>query len=326
MNSEVRPADGPEVVRIPLGARDPVTLEADLYRPGTPGPAPAVVMAHGFAAERSFGLAPLARAFRDAGFVVLVPDYRGFGGSGGEPRLLVDPRRHREDLEAALRWLRARQEVDQDGVILWGASLGGGHALALAARHPELAGVVALVPHVDGLASAFDYPLRHLPRALALGAADLLSSFFGADPIRIPVVAREGFAALPGRDAWEGFRMILPHGVHLPDEPDGAGSAGPAGESWDGRVPARILLRILFDRPGRSARAVRVPVLIQAASEDDIIPVEAVKHVAARIPECDLRVHSMDHFGPYREPWLTRLVEEELAFMRRVTGSGTGPS
>lgn len=337
----------PRVVRIPVGSGSPVTLEADFHTPdmgpGTDGPVPAVVLAHGFAAERTFGLAPVARAFRAAGFAVLVPDYRGFGGSGGEPRLLVDPRRHREDLEAALAWLADREAVDGNRLVLWGASLGGGHALALAARHPELAGVIAVVPHVDGLAAAFRYPLRHLPRAVALGAADLLGSLLAAPPVRVPVVARDGFAALPGREAWEGFRMILPAGVRLPDEPGGqahpsregpgdggAGrrprAGGPAGGSpgsvWDGRVPARILLKILFDRPGRVAHRIRVPVLVQAAAEDDIIPVEAVRHAAERIERCDLRLYPMDHFGPYREPWLQTLLEEQVAFLRRVTGSG----
>lgn len=321
----VAPRPEPRVVRIPLAPGSTVTLEADFYGPGDRAPAPAVLLAHGFAAERTFGLAPVARAFHSAGYAVLVPDYRGFGGSDGQPRLLVDPGRHREDLEAALRWLGDQGGVDRDRMVLWGASLGGGHALALGARHPELAGIIAVVPHVDGLAAAARYPLRYLPRALLLATADLLGSVLSAKPIRIPVVARSGFAALPGRDAWEGFRMILPDGVHLPDEPEergGAPARGGDGETagdWDGRVPARILVKILFDRPGRAARRIRVPVLVQAAARDDIIPLPAVRHAAARIADGVLRIHPMDHFGPYRDPWMEMLLEEQLAFLEQVT-------
>lgn len=310
------------MVRIPLATGDPRTLEADFYTPSAPGPAPAVVMAHGFGAERSFGLAPVARSFQSAGLAVVVPDYRGFGGSDGEPRLLVDPRRHREDLEAVLHWLRRRDGVDPERVVLWGVSLGGGHALALAARDPELAGVIVLVPHVDGLASALTYPLRHLPRALLTATLDLLGSVVSAPPLRVPVVARDGFAALPGRDAWEGYRLILPEGVTLPDDPERPGGDGTVNGStaWDGRVPARILLRILFDRPGRLARRIRVPVLVEAAEDDGLIPFAAVRDVARRIQDCEFRAHPMDHFGPYREEWWEPLMEEQLAFLRRVTG------
>ena len=67
-------------------------LAAYLYRPTGPGPQarPCVVMAHGFSATRDDGLADYAEAFCDAGFAVLVFDYRHFGASSGQPRQLLD--------------------------------------------------------------------------------------------------------------------------------------------------------------------------------------------------------------------------------------------
>lgn len=298
-----------ETVRIPLlpevEAGD-VMLEADFLPPRHPG-APVVVMGHGFGAERRFGLEPLARTIQAAGHAVLVPDYRGFGGSGGEPRMLVDHRRHREDLDAALDFAAELPGVDASRRVLWGTSFGGGHALALAARRHDLAAVIAVVPHVDGLASALRYPLRHLPAALWAGVRDTLGAARGAPPIRVPLVARSGFAALAAPDCHAGYTSILPPG--LPTAP---------GEGWDGLVPARILLTVMADRPGSRAGKIRCPVLIQAAESDTLIPLGAVRLAAARLQNGTLETFPMGHFGAYHEPWRSVLMERQLRFLERV--------
>jgi uncharacterized protein len=46
-------------------------------------PLPVITMAHGYAGTKYPGLEPMAEAFAEAGFVVLVHDHRGFGDSGG---------------------------------------------------------------------------------------------------------------------------------------------------------------------------------------------------------------------------------------------------
>ncbi len=50
-------------------------------------------MAHGYAGTKYHGLEPMAEAFAEAGFLVLVHDHRGFGDSGGEPRQDVETHR-----------------------------------------------------------------------------------------------------------------------------------------------------------------------------------------------------------------------------------------
>jgi alpha/beta superfamily hydrolase len=42
-------------------------------------------MAHGFGAERTFGLEPFAERFAEAGLATFLFDYRCFGDSEGEP-------------------------------------------------------------------------------------------------------------------------------------------------------------------------------------------------------------------------------------------------
>ena len=99
-------------VRIPSHGEQ---LAAYLYRPDTARPVPCVVMAHGFSATRDDALPGYAEAFAEAGFAVVVFDYRHFGRSGGQPRQLLDIGRQQDDYRAVIdamgllvqRWARA---------------------------------------------------------------------------------------------------------------------------------------------------------------------------------------------------------------------------
>ena len=58
-----------------------VKLRGWLYVPEGHGRRPAITMAHGYAGTKEHGIEPFAKAFADAGFVVLLHDHRGFGAS-----------------------------------------------------------------------------------------------------------------------------------------------------------------------------------------------------------------------------------------------------
>ena len=60
-------------------------------------------MAHGMGAQKDIGLHAYGAAFSTAKIAVALFDYRTFGGSDGEPRHWVSPRRHLEDWEAVSR-------------------------------------------------------------------------------------------------------------------------------------------------------------------------------------------------------------------------------
>jgi fermentation-respiration switch protein FrsA (DUF1100 family) len=76
----------------------------------------------------------------EAGYNVLIVDYRGYGMSLGEPTR----RGVYEDARAAWHYARTRKDVDPERLILFGQSLGGATALALAGRE-ELPGLRAVV-------------------------------------------------------------------------------------------------------------------------------------------------------------------------------------
>jgi alpha-beta hydrolase superfamily lysophospholipase len=94
----------------------------DLYLPdGVPNP-PVLVMAHGFAGERSFRLPAFAEAFCRQGMAVFLFDYRSFGGSEGSPRQQVNPHHWR----AAIAHVRALADIHGSRLALWGTSFSGG--------------------------------------------------------------------------------------------------------------------------------------------------------------------------------------------------------
>lgn len=69
----------------------------------------------------------------EQGYNVFLPDYRGYGRSDGVPTLDGVQR----DIDAAMRHLLSRPDVDPERIVLFGQSLGGALAVFYAARGPE---------------------------------------------------------------------------------------------------------------------------------------------------------------------------------------------
>ncbi|MCB1617016.1 MAG: alpha/beta fold hydrolase, partial [Pseudomonadales bacterium] len=152
---------------------------------------PVIVMGHGYAAERHFGNRSYIEAFVKVGVAVLTFDYRGSGDSAGGRRRLVDPKKQVEDWEAAIEFLRSLFLVDASRIILWGSSLGGGHALTVAAKDQSLLGVIAQVPHCDSRSAFKNTPSAKTLSAVGHGVWDLLLSLFGKIH-EVPVVGKPG--------------------------------------------------------------------------------------------------------------------------------------
>ncbi|MEG2637818.1 MAG: alpha/beta hydrolase, partial [Acinetobacter sp.] len=75
-----------EPLYVPIGQE---VIAADFYRPKNIKKPPVIIMAHGFAALRQFRLIAYAQKFAQAGYAVVLFDYRFWGGSTCFPRELV---------------------------------------------------------------------------------------------------------------------------------------------------------------------------------------------------------------------------------------------
>jgi dipeptidyl aminopeptidase/acylaminoacyl peptidase len=175
-------------------AGDGVALPARLYRPATPGPRPAVVLAPGGLAQGSIeGFEWLATRLVARDYVVLTITYRN-------ALPLDDPR----DVALALDFLQADPQVDRDRLAIVGHSRGGMSALRTLALDPRLRAGVALAPPADlqwdVIGTATFAPSRHRQLVDWLGGEprdvrDLLATISAityADRIRQPVLLVHG--------------------------------------------------------------------------------------------------------------------------------------
>lgn len=64
-------------------------------------------MAHGLGSTRDAGLEPYARKFADAGYAVVLFDYRHFGASDGEPHQLFSVKRQLKNWASAIGYARS---------------------------------------------------------------------------------------------------------------------------------------------------------------------------------------------------------------------------
>jgi hypothetical protein len=111
----------------------------DDWRPGERRPA--IIMMHGFGANKNGGPEWVCRQFAAWGYVALRFDYRGCGDSAGE-RGRVIPIEEVADALNAVTYMAARPDVDPQAIALCGSSLGGGVAVQAAGIDPRVAAVI----------------------------------------------------------------------------------------------------------------------------------------------------------------------------------------
>lgn len=278
-----------------------VRCAADLYLPEDVARPPIVIMAHGFGAERRFGLPTYAGRFAAMGIAVLLFDYRGIGGSDGTPRQLVDPARHLQDWEAALAHVRTLPQVDGRRVALWGSSFSGGHVIVCAARDGNVAAIVAQVPFVDPFTTIRRLGLRYLLKATPHGVLDAVRALFGMTPHYVKLVgAPDEFAAMNTPEALEGFMSLVPEGTQ-----------------WENKICARVLFTFPFYRPLNWASRVRCPVLLLFGEKDSLIAPAAVREAASRMANVQAVSYPLGHFEIYTGEAFNDAIARQCAFLHQ---------
>ena len=275
------------------------SCEAWLMRPTGKETSPLVLMAHGFAAEKSFRLPEFAARFVDRGLAVMMFDYRNFGGSGGVPRNLVSHRQQLQDWNAALGFAQKLPGVDAARIGLWGTSFSGGHVLICAAKNPQVAAVVSQVPMLDVPRSLRGYTPSYALRALWHGGRDLLRAATWRSPHLVPVVAgQDSFAVMNKPGCEVGYQSLI---------------ADPS--AWHNRCPARTLLTSLTHRPIKYASRVNCPTLLVVAEEDQLAPARIAHKAAAQMRDAKVLSLPVDHFAPYSGEVFELTVAAEADFL-----------
>jgi dienelactone hydrolase len=293
----------PSEVFFPSGRE---TCAADLYRADAPsGVLPCVVIGHGFSGTK--GLARVyAERFADAGFAVLVFDYRHFGASGGQPRQLVDVVRQREDYGAAVRFARACASIDPERIALWGTSLSGGHVIAVAAADPRIAAVVAQVPLIDAWQTGRTRRQR-LRRALTRSVLKL-----------VVAAVRDALRALLGRPPYLARVVGTPGEAAVYTEPqvrDVFTALGGEAAGWRNAFAPRFLFGLPRYRTGTAER-VQMPLLVCVADSDLEASPDFAATVAERAPQGEIRHYPVGHFDVYAEPARSQIIADQIAFLR----------
>jgi uncharacterized protein len=148
------------VERVEIPTEDDITLVGWVIRAGSSVPGLWLLICHGNAGNLSEFDRPLHYAgLRHLGLNLLAFDYRGYGESGGTPS---ESGLYR-DAQAAYRYLRDRERVPPERIVVFGHSLGSAVAVDLAGRVPA-AGLIldgALTSTVDRGRELYPYiPVR----------------------------------------------------------------------------------------------------------------------------------------------------------------------
>jgi dienelactone hydrolase len=276
---------------------------AELFLPEGPGPHPAVILCHGLGATREMGMSPYAEAFAGAGIAALTFTYRFFGDSGGQPRQLLDVGKQREDIAAAIDFVKGLVEVDADRIALFGSSFGGGHVIVVGAERDDIRAVVAQCPFTDGRASGMTLGPVGTAKVGARAFADGVARALGKGPIYSQLVGERGAAAMmTAPDVIEGYTALVPEGHDV-----------------DLRVAGRIGIDILFERPGKALAKIKCPTLVCGCTRDTVAPFKpTAKFAAAGGANVELKSYDFGHFDIYVGAGFDQVATDQTEFLVRT--------
>jgi len=272
-----------------------------LYLPTGVKKPPVVVLGHGFGATREMRLDAFSERFAAAGIATLTFTYRFFGDSGGTPRQLMSVKRQLADWDAALDFVKKCPDVDGSRVAVWGSSFGGGHAITVASRHPELLAAVSQCPFTDGFASVAALGVKASLQVTPVVLRDFLAKLLGRPPVMVPIAAAPGNPAIMNaHDALPGYMALVPKGAQFVNQ-----------------VTARCIPEAATYRPGRLAAKVKLPILFCVSSTDTVTPPEQTIAFARRAPLGETRLYAAGHFEFYVGEAFEQLVSDQAQFLTK---------
>lgn len=143
-----------------FNTEDGVTIVGDYFPPTGRAISPVAILLHMYRNDRSTW-APLIQPLHEAGFAVLAIDLRGHGESTNPTNMKLaervvsrDPKLFNnmyKDVQAAIKWVRQQPNVDQEMLVLVGASVGCSVAIDVMARDPSVDAIVCMTPGTNYL-------------------------------------------------------------------------------------------------------------------------------------------------------------------------------
>jgi len=277
-----------------------MSISAWLYFPeDLSAPVPCIIMGNGFGGTKDMIMETYALRYQEAGFAVLVFDYRYFGESKGEPRQLILIPYQLEDYTAAIEYARGLKEIDPARIALWGTSASGGYGIVIAAKDKNIACVCAQCPGLDPHASGEMFLKRlgigHILRLFVHGQRDMMRFRFGLSPHKIPIVGKPGsIAFFPISGAYDGYSKL-------------------ASENFINEVCARVILRSHGFKPAAHLRNVQCPILIQICDYDSLAPIST--EIAKELEKyAEVKHYPIGHFDIYTGDNFEKSVSDQLAF------------
>lgn len=262
------------------------------------GPAPALVFCPGFTGTRQAAFyQPYVERLVQAGYGVLLADYRGWGDSGG-PRHELVPLRQVEDVRNGLAYLETRDDVDPARLSLFGVSFGGGNAAYAAASDERVRCCVAVSPVTDGRAwmrgMRREYEWHELLERLA---AERRARVSGAEPTLV--------------DPTEEIQVATPERRTTTVKGPAVAALPPA------RTPLWCAQEVIDFRPvERAAQIAPRALLLFYVDRDAVVPGEHSEalYAAAREPKKIVRLTGDKHYAAYIEHF-ERISTETLAWL-----------
>nr|NIM97970.1 alpha/beta hydrolase [candidate division Zixibacteria bacterium] len=142
--------------------------------------------------------------------------------------------------------------------------------------------------------------IGYILRMIMHGQRDLVRSWLGLSPHKIPIVGK------PGSIAW----------LTTPDAYDAFGKLAP--ENFINEVCARIILRGDKYRPVKHAQNVGCPVLLQICDYDSLTPISAAEETEQKLGKhAEVKHYPIGHFDIYIGDNFERSVRDQLEFFEK---------